>query len=388
MIDDDLRQPLRRKNWRDRLRDLQPTPLRAATFLVIAATFGVGTWLYANDDPHLGEPVVHLKIEPLNPLETASLPPPGKSSNSADAGSREEAAVADDSIPAEDLQTTETASAVIVAPRVRLTPAPAAGFFESGPDGPLPRVALGGRRPFEVYARPVHKAVFLSSQPKIAILIGGMGLNADLTDRAIKELPPEITFAFAPYGDDLQRLINRARSSGHEVMLHLPMEPFGYPASNPGPHTLLVSAKSDDNMTSLTWLLSRFTGYTGVVNYLGAKFTSDEPSLEPVLRQLKARGLVYLDDGSSARSRVPDLGSELGLPVRQSALLIDEGGDFNSTLENLRKLETMAASGGIVIGIGTGLPATIDALEAWAKDLESRRVLLVPVSAGFRANAG
>lgn len=389
MTDDDLRQPLRRRNWKDRLRASRPTPLRAATFVVIATTFGLGTWLYANDDPHLGEPVVHLKIAPVDPIDTASLSPAdaGKatSGTASDDESSSASSIPDDSIPAEDLETTETASAVIVAPRIRLAPAPVAGYFESGPDGALPKISVGGRRPFDIYARPVHKTILQSSQPKIALIIGGMGLNADLTDRAIKELPPEVTFAFAPYGEDLQRTINRARSAGHEVMLHLPMEPFGYPGSNPGPHTLLVSAKTDENMMSLTWLLSRFSGYTGVVNYLGARFTTDQTSLEPVLRQLKARGLVYLDDGSSTRSLAADIGGEIGLPVRQSALVIDAGGDFNSTLDNLHKLESMNNSGNIVIGMGTGLSSTMDAVETWAKDLDSRGILLVPVSAGFRS---
>lgn len=386
MLDEDLRQPLRRKTFRDRLKSLRPTPLRFATLAVLSGVAALAGWLAVLPDPPSAEPVVHLKIEPIEPVATASIAPagePGSETSSLDD------TIDDGSVSSDDLETVETQSAVIIAPRVKLTPAPAAGYVEKGPDGPLPKIASGGSRPFDVYARPVHKGIIQSSQPKIALLIGGMGLNPDLTERAIASLPPEVTFAFAPYGEDLQRTINKARSGGHEVMLHLPMEPFGYPSNNPGPHTLLASAKPEENMSSLVWLLSRFSGYIGVVNYLGARFTSEEPSLAPVLRQLKDRGLVYLDDGTSSRSSAVDAASQIDLPVRQARLVIDAAGDFNSTTDSLRRLETMAQSGSsIVIGVGTGLPATIDAVETWAKTLESRGILLVPVSAGFRSRPG
>ena len=382
MLDHELRQPLRRKTWRDRLRDRRPSPLQFATTLTVVGALVFGWWLYTTPDPHAGEPVVHLKIEPIDPVATASIAP-------AAADEKSEAPLPDDFAPVDDgavdLELTQTASAVILAPPVRLAAAPVAGYFEKGPDGLLPKKAPNGRRPFDIYARPVHKAVLQSSQPKIALLIGGMGLNAEFTARAISALPPEVTFAFAPYGEALQDMIDRARTGGHEVMLHLPMEPFGYPGNNPGPRTLLASAKPEENMTSLSWLLSRFSGYTGVVNYLGARFTSDSPALEPVLRKLKDRGLVYLDDGSSSRSRSVEIADGMGLPARQARLVIDADGNFNAITDNLRQLETLAQSGGIVIGIGTGLPATIDAVETWAKGLESRGILLVPVSAGFRS---
>ena len=186
-------------------------------------------WLARSYDPGLGEPVVHLRIEPVDLLKTASIAPAAD-----DAASIEES-VSPEEVVIEGLETTETDTAVIVAPPVRLASAPARGLTEKGADGLLPKVAGDGRRPFDVYARPVHRAVLDSEQPKIAILLGGMGLNGELTGRASKELPGEVSFAFAPYGEDLQRAIGTARGMGHEVMLHLPMEPFGYPAENPGP---------------------------------------------------------------------------------------------------------------------------------------------------------
>ena len=389
-MDADLRQPLRRQSWRDRLQPIWPTPLRIASGLALASVLALAFWLQKNYDPRLGEPVVHLQIEPLTASQTASVTPVAPDDQPPVLDDPEDGAI-DLFAPngsAEEMQTTETDTAVIVAPRIRLTPAPAKGFYENGTSGPLPKLASDGRRPFDIYARAVHKHVLQSSQPKIAILLGGMGINAALTDRALKDLPEEITLAFAPYGSDLQKAVNNARSRGHEVMLQLPMEPFGFPEVNPGPNTLLVNASASVTSTSLSWLLSRFSGYTGVVNYLGARFTAEKGAMIPVIQTLKDRGLVYLDDASSSRSLAANLAEAIDLPSRQADIILDGDGSFDSVTARLRQLEELSRGGHIVVGVGTGLPGTIEAVAAWAKKLQAQGILLVPVSAAFRSRPG
>jgi polysaccharide deacetylase 2 family uncharacterized protein YibQ len=389
LMDEDLRRPLVRKSWQDRLRAFWPTPLRAASGLLVITALALVLWLSRTHDPSLGEPVVHLRIEPLEPLTTAATAPVEADApvpDDPDDGAVDLASLPGDAV--EKVALTETAVAAVVTPRIRLTPAPAKGFVENAPAGPLPKRAGDGRRPFDVYARPVHRNVLNAPEPKIAILLGGMGINTELTKRAIRALPEEVTFAFAPYGSGLQSSIDEARSRGHEVMLQLPMEPFDYPARNPGQNTLLVAMQPAETSASLSWLLSRFTGYTGVVNYLGARLTSEPGALTPIMQTLQERGLVYVDDGSSPRSVAEEVATSVGLPIRHVDIAIDSDSDFDSISAKLGKLEEMAAGGQIVIGVGTGLPATIDAVENWAKKLPSRGILLVPVSAGFRNRAG
>src|SRR5688572_23494170 len=162
-MDADLRQPLRQQSWRDRLKPFALTPLRLTTALVLLSAFGFVVWSSQTYDPALGEPVVHLQIEPAASANTALT------TNTP----QDEAVAADAEQPVEDLETIETETAVIVAPRIKLVPAPADGLFEKGSDGRLPKLSSDGRRPFDVYARPVHKGILQSSQPKIAILLGG-----------------------------------------------------------------------------------------------------------------------------------------------------------------------------------------------------------------------
>src|SRR4029453_11007526 len=148
-MDADLRQPLRRQSWRDRLRPLWPTPLRLACALALGAVMALGFWLQKNYDPSLGAPVVHLQIEPLTPSQTASVTPVAPDDQPPVLDDPEDGAVdlfASDP-PAREMRPTEPERAFIIAPRIRLPPAPAKGFVENGTDGPLPKLASDGRRP-------------------------------------------------------------------------------------------------------------------------------------------------------------------------------------------------------------------------------------------------
>ena len=172
-----------------------------------------------------------------------------------------------------------------------LAAAPDPRLIEPTRYGPIPRIGADGARPAEIYARP---ACTLPGLPRIALLVGGMGLSPRATEAAIASLPGEVTLGFAPYGADLARQTALAREAGHELVLEIPMEPFDFPHDNPGPHTLVTDAGKASNSDNLSWLMSRFAGYAGVANFLGGKFTADEKALTPVLREIAdARIVLY-----------------------------------------------------------------------------------------------
>jgi hypothetical protein len=114
----------------------------------------------------------------------------------------------------------------------RLAAAPDPRLTEQTRYGPVPRIGLDGARPSEIYARP---AVSLPGLPRIALLVGGMGLSSRATEAAIAALPGAATLGFAPYGAGLARQTARAREAGRELVLEIPMEPFDFPRDNPGP---------------------------------------------------------------------------------------------------------------------------------------------------------
>lgn len=387
---DELRQPLKRRGAFEKLWAKRPTALMATSLTTALLLTLFAFWLIRTPHPFAGEPIVTVSIPPVEELKTASIDKAPEAEASAEKQAEAEEPVDTDEtrkieiLEATPQETVETEAAIIVSPRRSLKPAPFAEVSETGPYGALPRIGQGNRKPQTVYARPISMGILSSSMPKVAILLGGMGLNRDLTQKATRTLPGEVTFAFAPYGDDLQAQVNRARAQGHEILLQLPLEPFGYPAANPGPKTLMANAEAGTNLDALVWHMARFSGYVGITNYMGGRFLGDAQALRPVLAEMKKRGLVFLDDGTAGQSLTNQVGKIVGLPVKTAAKAIDADPSAEAIEKALTDLEAEARENGIAIGTGTGLEITIDAVEEWSRSLAEKGILLVPVSAAYR----
>ncbi len=260
---------------------------------------------------------------------------------------------------------------------VTLAAAPEAALVEDGPDGPLPRIGADGRRPFDAYARPAGDTTGATS--RIAIVVGGLGISESGTADALARLPGAMTLAFAPYGNNLARWVAAARGDGHEVLLQLPLEPFDYPNNDPGPHTLLADATAGENEEKLDWLLSRMGTYPGVLNYMGARFTAEDAAMTPLLDELGRRGLMYLDDRSSSRSRAAELASGR-LPFAAADLVIDTDPAPAAIDARIAQLEQIARERGFAVGVASAFPTSVDRLAAWAGGAAARGLTLVPVT--------
>ncbi|UUP17506.1 hypothetical protein NTH_01974 [Nitratireductor thuwali] len=254
---------------------------------------------------------------------------------------------------------------------------PDRSLLEPSETGPLPIRNAAGRRPFDAYARPWSGA----RGARIALVIGGLGISQTGTQRAIESLPPEITLAFASQGNSLSRWMQTARREGHEIMIQLPLEPFDYPAVNPGPRTLLTEAPWEENAQSLRWALSRMTNYVGVMNYMGARFTADADAMDLLMEELGQRGLAFLDDGTSARSLADTLAPRKGVPFAAGDTVIDGAQERGAILKKLDELERIARARGHAVGTGSALDVTIETVAAWAAEVRARGIELVPVSA-------
>ncbi|RMF07039.1 MAG: divergent polysaccharide deacetylase family protein, partial [Alphaproteobacteria bacterium] len=349
--------------------------------LALALLAALG-WFMLTPDPLGGEPYALLSLEGSN--RPAARPKIVTSRSGGEARAKQ--------TPAEggkkaDARAPGSVTLVANDAPIVLPDVPVRALVENSRYGPLPKIAEDGRKPSVVYARPTRVAALpeQGEPARIAILITGLGLSEQITTEAITKLPPEISLAFSPYGSNLQGWVRQARGAGHEVMLQLPLEPFDYPDNDPGPQTLLTSLSPEENKKRLLWLLARFTGYTGVTNHMGAKFVAAQEAFLPVLEELRSRGLIYVDDGTAARSAAGAIARDLGLGFTAAHLQIDVGGTPDAIDEALEKLETMSRETGLAIGIGTSLPVTIARLSAWARGLADKGIILVPVSAAVLA---
>lgn len=254
-------------------------------------------------------------------------------------------------------------------------------LLEISRHGGIPRIAPDGTRPSEIYARVMKPLPGRKDGPRVAIVLGGLGVSASATQQAMQKLPGAVTFAFSPYGADVDRLTTSARADGHEILLQAPMEPFDYPDNDPGPQTLLTTLSMEQNLDRLHWQMSRFQGYVGIANFMGARFTAAESALAPVLKETSRRGLIYVDDGTSPRSVASQIASANNLPFAKAEIVLDAVPASAHIEKALAKLEALAREHGTAVGIASALPASIDRIAQWAKAAEARGITLVPITA-------
>ncbi|MFC4272044.1 hypothetical protein GQF03_15215 [Sneathiella chungangensis] len=217
--------------------------------------------------------------------------------------------------------------------------------------------------------------------PRIAIVISEAGMNSEKTRMAINNLPAAITLGFNPYGDNLQLLVDEARQAGHEVLLQVPMEPFGYPAIDPGPQALRTDLTDMENLARLEWTLNRITGYAGLTNQMGSKFTATAEALRPAFDLIREKGLLYLDSRTASNSVAAAIAAELEIPVAINNRFLDHKADGDVIDARLQELEEIARRTGSAIGIAYPHEETFRHLADWAKTLEEKGLALAPVSA-------
>lgn len=263
--------------------------------------------------------------------------------------------------------------------RAQAVPEPDPALMRPTAFGVAPRIAEDGRRSMTYYVSTAGAGA--EAQEKIAIIVGGLGLNAALTERAIDELPPQISLAFAPYAKDLKFWTEKARRAGHEVIIELPMEGYGGDSAALGAAGLMTTRTTEENLQRLEWLMSRFDGYFAATNYLGAKFSAQKDSVAPILARLAESGVAYIDDTGAAQIALGDKVAPL-ITVNR---IIPPAPDEMRRAEvrrSLRALEEIAARDGAALGKTYAYGATLNEIIDWARALDEEK--LVPASAVLR----
>jgi polysaccharide deacetylase 2 family uncharacterized protein YibQ len=225
----------------------------------------------------------------------------------------------------------------------------------------------------------------LNSRPLVAVVIDDVGIDRPRSKRAW-ELPSPLTMSFLPYAKDLRDQARAARARGHELMLHLPMEPTG--RADPGPNALLVSLSDAEIKQRTAAALDSFDGYVGVNNHMGSRFTAFRPGMETVLRQFKGRGLMFLDSRTTAQSVGDQVAQEMGVPSIVRHVFLDDDESLDSVRRKLAEAEAVARRQGFVVAIGHPHEATLQALGEWLPGLQAKGLALAPATAVLRKRNG
>ena len=251
---------------------------------------------------------------------------------------------------------------------------------EPKPVPPKPLIATGKDAPLWLKNAAAVPAEL--NGPMVAIVIDDLGIDKKRTERVIGLKQP-LTLSFLPYATELPRQTESARKAGHELMVHVPMEPLGA-KNDPGPGGLKAAGGPEATLKQLRWDLSRFDAYVGINNHMGSKFTADKTAMTPVIAELKARGLLFLDSRTIGDTTGASLAQTLGVPNASRDVFLDNEPNAAAIGARLNELEAVARRTGMAIAIGHPHDVTIDALNIWLATLASKGLVQVPLTAIVR----
>ena len=245
---------------------------------------------------------------------------------------------------------------------------------------PVPDRGLQGPAPWQAHAIAVAPS---AGRPMIAIVLDDLGLNRRNARQAIA-LPGPLTLSFMTYAEGLAEMTAAASEAGHELMLHVPMQPLS-PTIDPGPNVLVDGLPAAEMTQRLVWGLDRFEGYVGINNHMGSRLTASPEAMALVMGELKARGLMFLDSLTSRNSVAGQLAARAGVPYAERDVFLDNEPHNRLAIERqLTLLEQVARERGYAVGIGHPHSVTMAALEAWIPEMQARGFALVPITAVVR----
>lgn len=249
------------------------------------------------------------------------------------------------------------------------------------PDEPVKNVPAPPAAIPEKESRIPHEPAFTpDDSPKLAIIIDDMGLARGCTQDII-DLPAPLTLAFLPYAERLEEFTIPAKDKGHELIIHVPMEPMNSDLDL-GPHGLRTGM-DEENFKSVMqdYIFNVFDGYVGINNHMGSKLTQDKEAMGWVMEELSQRDLFFIDSKTIASSIAAKTAAQYNVPFAERDVFLDHYDTIESVRKALHQLELVAMDKGVGIAIGHPKAHTVKALQEWIPDAAARGFEFVPVSA-------
>jgi polysaccharide deacetylase 2 family uncharacterized protein YibQ len=214
----------------------------------------------------------------------------------------------------------------------------------------------------------------------VVVILDDMGVDVVWSLRAL-QLPKPLTLSYLPHAQRLKPQTQAAHASGHELMLHLPMESIGGQNALLGANPLLVALPAAEIQRRTRLHLNSFDGYVAVNNHMGSLFTSNRAALDLVMPLLREKGVFFVDSRTTAATQAETAARAAGVPALRRQVFLDDTDDLTTIRGQLALLEQTAQRQGYAIAIGHPRPYTVQALTEWLPGLNNKGLALVPISA-------
>ena len=215
-------------------------------------------------------------------------------------------------------------------------------------------------------------------QPRLALIIDDIGPSVSKA-RLFSEFGVPMTFAVLPRFPRSEDLALEFHDSGHEIMLHQPMEPRD-PDIDPGPGALYVGDSANKILRVLEKNISSLPFATGINNHMGSRFTAYQKEMHETLQVVKERGLFFVDSLTSSDSKGFETARTLHVPAACRNVFLDNELDVSAILRQLQKLARCSLKYGHGIGIGHPFPETAEAIGVFLKAFKKAGIEFVRVS--------
>jgi polysaccharide deacetylase 2 family uncharacterized protein YibQ len=243
-------------------------------------------------------------------------------------------------------------------------------------------------REVKVLNRVTHRLTFVPSappalrtahRPKIAIVIDDLGGENKISQELVRWHPP-LTFSILPFAPYSRALAEEAHRMRKEIILHLPMEPRGYPEIKPGEGVLLGEMNESKLLHQLSKDIEAVPYIKGVSNHMGSQLMEDSGKVRIVFSELKRRGLFFLDNRTTPQTVGLQVAQSVGLRAMERTLFIDHSSDEEEIKQKLERLIQFSVSTGKAIGIGHPHPSTLKSLKEMIPKMKEKGIEIVPLS--------
>jgi len=213
----------------------------------------------------------------------------------------------------------------------------------------------------------------------VAIIIDDIGYDMKAMHELL-DIDAQITFAVLPLLTHSREAAEAAHRSDREILLHLPMEPRSYPKEKPGAGALFTDMSHEEITLQLEKDLTSVPYVAGVNNHMGSRFMSDEEKLTTVFKQLKKRGLFFIDSRTTSDSKTAAASQKVDLTVASRRVFLDNERDYDKIYRILMSVADAPAGSAPMIVIGHPYPETIRALRDARKVFREKGISIVPAS--------
>ena len=224
---------------------------------------------------------------------------------------------------------------------------------------------------------PTPKPAYFGKNPVIAIIIDDMGINHRRTAE-ISSLTYPLTASFLTYGTHIDEQVNHSQISGHEIMLHAPMEALS--STDNAPDVLTTDMSLQEIKDKFSAMLQKVKNIKGVNNHMGSKLTQDKEKMLAVMEVIKEHNLFFLDSRTSAKSVADKAAQEMKVKYATRNIFLDNNNDKAYILKQLEHTENLARKNGYAIAIGHPKSQTVAALQEWLPSLQNKGIKLVHLS--------